>query len=145
VSYESRSYDDEHGDPVVVLVATGTHDVSRLVANLSRGTCSEYRLGEQIVRQVRRHNVGRAALRLLKQHGGPDFTGTDAVFEAAAAERVAKVLEHTMVMDSSDCPDDEQCRCPGGHPPVPGCDECAGPGWPCEFVLEVTRAALRSA
>lgn len=31
MSCETRAYDNEHGDPVVVLVFTGTHDVSRLV------------------------------------------------------------------------------------------------------------------
>src|SRR5690348_5314843 len=36
MAYESRAYDNEHGDPVVVLVVTGTHDVSRLV-NLFNG------------------------------------------------------------------------------------------------------------
>jgi hypothetical protein len=29
MSYETRAYDNTHGDPVIVLVATGTHDVSR--------------------------------------------------------------------------------------------------------------------
>lgn len=32
---EFRTYDNEHGDPVVVLVTTGTHDVSRLVQLLN--------------------------------------------------------------------------------------------------------------
>jgi hypothetical protein len=31
-------------------------------------------LAERIRRQVRRHNGGRAALELLRRHGGPDFT-----------------------------------------------------------------------
>uniref|UniRef100_UPI003F49151B DUF6197 family protein n=1 Tax=Streptosporangium sp. CA-235898 TaxID=3240073 RepID=UPI003F49151B len=73
--YETRAYDNEHGDPVVVLLATGTHDVSRLV-NLLDGqgaTSEQRRLSEQVTRQVRRHNGGRAALRLLADHGGPDL------------------------------------------------------------------------
>ncbi|QJY46681.1 hypothetical protein [Pseudonocardia broussonetiae] len=76
MSVETRAYDNEHGDPVVVLVATGTHDVSRLVNLLSGGSpnSEQRRLGATIVRQVRRHNAGRAALRLLRDHGGPDFT-----------------------------------------------------------------------
>jgi len=77
MSYETRAYDNEHGDPVVVLVATGTHDVSRLV-NLLAGSrmalCEHMGLSEQILRQVKRHNGGRAALKLLAAHGGPDFT-----------------------------------------------------------------------
>lgn len=74
MSYETRSYDDEHGDPVVVLVASGTHDVSRLVALLHRGNCEQLGIGDRMLRQVRRHNGGRAALKLLASHGGPDFT-----------------------------------------------------------------------
>lgn len=74
--YETRAYDNEHGDPVVVLVATGTHDVSRLV-NLLAGSrlalCEHMGLSEKILRQVKRHNGGRAALKLLAAHGGPDF------------------------------------------------------------------------
>jgi hypothetical protein len=77
--YESRAYDkpgDFGADPVVVLVVTGTHDVSRLV-NLLAGAppvIEQFTLGERIRDQVRRHNGGRAALELLRQHGGPDFT-----------------------------------------------------------------------
>lgn len=73
MSYETRAYDNEHGDPVVVLVATGTHDVSRLTMLLSRGNCEQVDLSEQVLRQVRRHNGGRAALQLLAAHGGPDL------------------------------------------------------------------------
>ncbi len=78
MSYESRAYDNEHGDPVVVLVATGTHDVSRLVNLMAHAkpfpTCEQVALGNRIAEQVRRHNGGRAALRLLRDHGGADFT-----------------------------------------------------------------------
>lgn len=73
MSYETRAYDNKHGDPVVVLVATGTHDVSRLVALLQSGNCEQVDLGDQVLRQVRRHNGGRAALQLLAAHGGPDL------------------------------------------------------------------------
>lgn len=76
MSYDMRAYDNEHGDPVVILVATGTHDVSRLV-NLCTGAspnCEQMRLGELIKNKVRRHNGGQAALRLLAAHGGPDFS-----------------------------------------------------------------------
>ncbi|MER6830817.1 hypothetical protein ABT352_32825 [Streptosporangium sp. NPDC000563] len=71
--YETRAYDNEHGQPVVVLVATGTHDVSRLAHLLNGGTCEQISLARQVTRQVKRHNGGRAALRLLADHGGPDL------------------------------------------------------------------------
>lgn|GEM_PF-4672762 len=73
--YESRAYDNHHGDPVVVLVVTGTHDVSRLVGLLQRGTpvVEQLALAERITRQVRRHTGGHAALKLLADHGGPNL------------------------------------------------------------------------
>ncbi|WP_052407827.1 hypothetical protein [Allokutzneria albata] len=74
--YETRAYDDEHGDPVVVVVVSGTHDVSRFVnaLNGSSPTVEQVSAGRKLLRQVRRHNGGRAALDLLRAHGGPDFT-----------------------------------------------------------------------
>lgn len=92
MSYESRAYDNEHGDPVVVLVVTGHHDVSRFV-NWTNGrvpTVEIMQAGEKILRQVKRHNGGRAALRLLREHGGPDFFDTP---EARAVERVLQLHE----------------------------------------------------
>lgn len=79
MSYETRAYDNDHGDPVVVLVATGTHDVSRLVHLLCGASPSgeQLRLGSVVKGQVLRHNGGRAALRLLAAHGGPDFIDDD--------------------------------------------------------------------
>lgn len=82
MSYETRAYDNEHGDPVVVLVATGTHDVSRLVNLLSRGNGEQVQLAGRVLQQVRRHNGGRAALQLLAAHGGPDFLYDDAKVDA---------------------------------------------------------------
>ncbi|MFJ5984252.1 hypothetical protein [Lentzea sp. NPDC092896] len=81
MSVETRAYDKPNDDgfppdPVVVLVATGTTDVSRLVQALSRGNSEQVKQAEHIARQLRRHNAGRAALSLLKQHGGADFTNT---------------------------------------------------------------------
>lgn len=84
MSYETRTYDNEHGDPVVVLVATGTHDVSRLVNLLKSGNCEQVDLGAHVLRQVRRHNGGRAALQLLAAHGGPDLLFQVGVAEVAA-------------------------------------------------------------
>lgn len=78
MSYESRAYDkpgDAFGpEPVVVLVVTGTHDVSRLINALAHGTVEQIEVAQRIVRQTKRHNGGRAALELLRAHGGPDFT-----------------------------------------------------------------------
>lgn len=80
--YESRAFDNEHGNPVVVLVTTGTHDVSRLVQLLQGRLALTEHIGvaDRILRQVKRHNGGRAALELLKAHGGPDFTGPEVVW-----------------------------------------------------------------
>lgn len=81
MSVETRAYDKQHDDeeafgpePVVVMVVTGTHDVSRLVNMLARGNCEQVGYAAKLLRQLRRHNCGQAALRLLAQHGGPDFT-----------------------------------------------------------------------
>ncbi len=76
MSYKSRAYDNEHGDPVVVFVVTGTHDVSRFV-NLLAGSrmalCEHLDCADKLRRQVNRHNGGRAALELLIAHGGPNL------------------------------------------------------------------------
>lgn len=45
MSYEYRTYDDDNGDPVVVLVASGTHDVSRVVQALTHGNCEQMSIG----------------------------------------------------------------------------------------------------
>ena len=73
MSFESRAYDDETGRPVVVLVATGSHSVSRLVAALRTGSTEQMMLAGRLLDQVKRHNGGREALRLLAAHGGPDL------------------------------------------------------------------------
>ncbi|MGO1049813.1 hypothetical protein [Crossiella sp. CA198] len=79
MSYETRTYDKPGTDgfppdPVVVLVVTGTHDVSRLVNLFAGGLCEHVGVAKTMLRQVRRHNGGKAALKLLAAHGGPDFT-----------------------------------------------------------------------
>jgi hypothetical protein len=83
MSYQSAAYDKQNDDgfppdPVVVIVATGTHDVSRLAHLLNGGApvIEQYQLGERVRRQVRRHSAGRAALHLLHEHGGPDLLET---------------------------------------------------------------------
>jgi len=80
MSYQTRAYDvtNDDGfpaDPVVVIVATGTHDVSRLI-NLLNGANpngEQRELAKHVLRQVREHNAGRSALKLLAAHGGPDL------------------------------------------------------------------------
>jgi hypothetical protein len=91
--YETRAYDNHHGDPVVVLVATGDHDVSRLVATLQRGTCEQVGLAAKVLRQVRRHSTGQAALRLLRDHGGPDFTTAERTEEELARQIRSAILD----------------------------------------------------
>jgi hypothetical protein len=98
MAYESRAYDNEHGDPVVVLVVDGTHDVSRLVNLLAAGTCEQVGVSAKVLRQVRRHNGGREALRLLAAHGGPDFSGSDEL----KAYRTALVGLHQFVENQLD-------------------------------------------
>ena len=74
MSVETRAYDNEWGDPVAVIVVTGSHDVSRLIHMLDKGNCEQIGYGAKLLRQLKRHNGGRAALSLLKAHGGTDFT-----------------------------------------------------------------------
>lgn len=76
MAYDIRSYDGSDG-PVVVLVATGTHDVSRMVQALTHGNSEQAQEGYRLIARLKRHNKGRAALALLKAHGGADFTEPD--------------------------------------------------------------------
>ncbi|WP_194908089.1 hypothetical protein [Catenulispora rubra] len=78
MSFRTRAYDDETGRPVVVLVATGSHAVSRLVAALRTGSTEQMMLAGRLIDQVKRHNGGREALRLLAAHGGPDLLAEEA-------------------------------------------------------------------
>lgn len=76
MSYQTRAYDNPAGDPVAVIVVTGTHDVSRII-NLLAGSppnVEQLQTGRTLLKQVRAHSAGRAALKLLADHGGPDFT-----------------------------------------------------------------------
>lgn len=79
MSYEARAYDTDAGDPVIVLVVKGTHDVSRIINTLSGGPAvvEQLQTAKELLKQVRRHNAGRAALALLAAHGGPDFNTHD--------------------------------------------------------------------
>lgn len=77
MSYGIRSYDTPEGDPVVVMVVKGAHDVSRIVQALTHGNCEQAKEGFRLVARLKRHNKGRMALALLKAHGGEDFTDPD--------------------------------------------------------------------
>ncbi|WP_242892623.1 hypothetical protein [Actinomadura litoris] len=102
MSYESRAYDNAHGDPVVVLVTTGTHDVSRLM-NLLAGhriaLCEHVSVADRMLRQVRRHNGGRAALALLREHGGPDLSESPQS-RAEERARVRLAQKYTTAFDA---------------------------------------------
>ena len=73
MSTEIRVYDQAPGDPVVVMVTSGTYDVSRLALLLHQGRCEESARADYIRRALKRHSGGRAALKLLHEHGGPDL------------------------------------------------------------------------
>lgn len=73
MSVDLRVYDNEHGDPVVVMVTTGTFDVSRLAGLLKSGRCEDHALADALIAAYKRHNGGRSALKLLAEHGGPDL------------------------------------------------------------------------
>jgi len=129
MAYESRAYDNQHGEPVVVLVTTGRHDVSRLL-NLLAGsvnTIEQMKAGVQIRSQVKRHSGGRAALALLKAHGGPDFT-TDR--EQPPAPHTVTVTQLALGFDPDDVREHEYLLYSGPLAPVshlvahpPACDE----------------------
>lgn len=99
--YESRTYDDKNGEPVVVLVVTGQHDVSRFVHTMNGAppVVEQIGTGLKIVRQLKRHNFGRAALTLLAAHGGTDFTDEQSPTEPAAlGEWLRKWPENTIFL-----------------------------------------------
>lgn len=141
MSYETRTYDNEHGDPVVVMVATGTHDVSRLVNLLNTGNTEQARLGKAVLRQVRRHNTGRAALRLLRDHGGPDFTSDPADPEAVdIAERRTAADLHALARaaDRLQQRQPSGCACPSSSLKACGWNEGIG-----AVIDEIRRRARR--
>lgn len=117
MSYESRAYDeparDGFGpDPVVVLVVKGTHDVSRfvnLMAGRGQPVIEQLEVGRRLVGQVQRDSGGRAALRLLAEHGGPDFSPPPlnlsdrvmAIVRHMAAGKTVKQIGREMVLSKS--------------------------------------------
>lgn len=83
MSYQTRAYDNAGGEPVAVIVVTGTQDVSRMINLLAGGVANVEHLqtGRKLLKQVRTHSAGRAALKLLADHGGPDFTPENTTIE----------------------------------------------------------------
>ena len=144
MSYETRAYDNEAGDPVVVLVVTGTHDVSRL-ANLFAGgspNSEQVGVGRQLLRQVRRHNGGRAALRLLRDHGGPDFTddpSDPAAIDAAERRALADLHALARKADLIQQRAPSACACPPSSQKSCGWREGVG-----AVVDEIRRRATRT-
>lgn len=93
-----RVYDNEHGDPVVVMVTTGTFDVSRLAGLMAQGRCEDGGRAKAINRALSRHNGGRSALKLLAEHGGPDLL-----------ERVSEDIADPVTLSRSDLCELIQC------------------------------------
>lgn len=78
MAYTTAAYDKQvevgfGPDPVAIVVAEGTHDVSRLVHLLHRGNVEQLGVATSLTRQLRRHSGGRSALNVLFSHGGPDL------------------------------------------------------------------------
>lgn len=69
---EVRAYDEDIRGGKVIIAVAGQHDISRLVHLLDGGHLSVEWLavGRSLRSKLRRHETGRAALALLRQHGG---------------------------------------------------------------------------
>lgn len=122
MSYDIRSYDTDEGDPVVVMVVKGTHDVSRLVQMLTHGNCDQAHEGFRLIARLKRHNKGRMALALLKAHGGADFTDDDDQELVAAIRRAQGIPEplsstYALVIDRA-MAEMAKCGVPEGDFPV---------------------------
>lgn len=136
MSYQTRAYERTNNDgfppdPVVVLVAEGTHDVSRLVAALRNGTCEQGDVGRRINRALTRHNSGRAALALIARHGGPDLLeATDAT--DALIRSLAGFVDAQHEFGPSVCEPEPGVDC------VAGCEACEVlAGAPAELLAQV--------
>lgn len=77
--FTTKDLQTEHDGAVPTLTITveGTHDISRMVNLLGTGNCEQGDLQRRVVRSLRRLDGGRAALGLLKRHGGPDLLAAD--------------------------------------------------------------------
>ena len=81
--FTTKDIETEHDGsvPVLTIIVEGTHDISRIVNLLGTGNCEQGDLCRRVSRSLRRLDGGRAALALLKRHGGPDLT-TDPIHES---------------------------------------------------------------
>ncbi len=145
--YTTKDTETEHDGAVPTLTITveGTHDISRMVNLLASGNCEQGDLQRRIVRSLRRLEGGRAALDLLKRHGGPDFTAEPPSPPEFADRLRANIAEHKPLLDrlarGGDC---LVCAgTPGGcathraEPPEPKperTDIVRVPGWYCGHV-----------
>lgn len=79
MTIKTGAYDGADGQPVIVIVVTGEHDVSRMMHLMHRGVPSAcLSLAAAKLRlQIKRHNGGQRALHLLARHGGPDLLTED--------------------------------------------------------------------
>lgn len=142
-----RVYDNEHGDPVVVMVTTGTHDVSRLVGLMQQGRCEDHDQAKAILRGVRRHNGGRAALKVLAAHGGPDLLTSASAEPGTLAEKLAHIRKCSKLAGYLES---DLLRLLDGYdelveehtPADDGSSFCEGDGfsWPCRTNRAITRA-----
>jgi len=98
MTVETRTYDRPGGEPVAVFVVTGLADVARLVGLLASNDHRHSPASRKLRQQVRRHNGGQAALRLLAQHGGGDFSAgwlmDDELAPLTVDERAALPVQH---------------------------------------------------
>lgn len=83
MTVDTRTF-DENNQPVAVMVVKGEFDVSRLVNLLTTGRAEDQGTAQRLARQLGRHNSGDRALALLRDHGGPDFTGVHGVDDVPA-------------------------------------------------------------
>jgi hypothetical protein len=67
---------DDHGgyNPKITITVQGTHDVSRITQLLASGLVEHVIVAADLVRKLRKVPGGVAALKVLAEHGGPDYT-----------------------------------------------------------------------
>lgn len=99
--------DDWFEGNTVVVVATGSHDCSRLIQALRSGNSEQSRLGEQIARSLNRRPLGRRVAELLKRHGGEDLT------ELATHDELKDALLRLddLIGHWAECPAPPDARC----------------------------------
>jgi len=61
-------------DVKLSITVQGSHDVSRIVHLFAHGLVEHVVVAAELVRKLRAIPAGVAALKLLAEHGGPDYT-----------------------------------------------------------------------